>query len=1012
VEGLESPLVGREAEYQTLLHALERLQVGEGGIANIVGEAGLGKSRLVAELRKETSTMDINWVEGRCLSYGGTIPYLLWLDVLREILGVKVEDSPEEVREKLQDRIKDLIPDQYETLYPYLGHLLSLPLEDDLQEWVEDQDGEQFRSGTFEAVEWFIRGVTKEHPLVLVCEDLHWADPTSIQMLERIFQLTERDNILILCVFRPEKDHLCWGLREVAFEQYPDRYTDLQISPLSDTESGDLVGNLVGIEGIPDDLKARILGHAEGNPFYVEEILRSLIDSGHLVLDERINHWAATSDLEAIAIPDTLHGVLLARIDRLQRDTKRVLQMASVIGRIFLYRVLKAIAEEERDLDGHLQDLQVEEMIRERMRIPELEYIFKHHLTQEAAYNGLLKRERRTFHRQVAEVLEGLFPDRVEENLGLLAYHWEQAEDPEKATEFLLRAGDKSRLAFAHQEAVDYYHRARTIYEEQVEFELASRVLLQLGLTYHSAFDFQNSQQSYERAFELMKDVGETRATEIPPAPHAFRIIANEPITLDPQLFTDEDSALFIFQLFSGLVETSSNMSIVPDVAKRWELLDGGMRYVFHLRDDVYWTDGKHVTAHDFEFAWKRLFHPERDLGSMTLSYDIKNTRAYHQGEFQDADKVGVRALDEFTLEVELERPIYHFLHSLAFLRMGPVPRHVVEEYGDDWSSWEHIVTNGPFKLASRNPNVSLTFERNPSYHGPFKGNLETVHITVETSLNKTPFEYYKEDLVDFIWLGRVPVQDWESVRHRYAKDFITCLSSFAVFIGFDSSRKPFDDVRVRQALAMAVDKEEIAHEILNGFYSPATGGFIPLGYPGHNGDIGVQYRPDEARKLLSEAGYPGGLRFPDVELHVINGHGLVASAKYMQSKWLENLGVNVVVRPVEVDWFMSNPTPHFSIIGDGPMSPDPGFFLDLARKYNKWQDNDFDRLLSSISDSTDHIERITLCQSADEILMLKLPRIPILYWRMHMLVKPWVKGYSMYRLVQWIWKDVILEPH
>jgi tetratricopeptide (TPR) repeat protein len=213
-------------------------------------------------------------------------------------------------------------------------------------------------------------------------------------------------------------------------------------------------------------LKWRILSRAEGNPFYVEEIIRSLMDSGAIVQDEATGCWQAIRDVADIAIPDTLYGVLMARIDRLQEETKRVLQLAAVIGRIFLYRVLAAIAREERELDDHLLTLQREEMIRQRARLPELEYIFKHHLTQEAAYNGLLKRERRVFHRQVAEALERLFPDRMEEQAGLLAHHWERAEEPEKAQHYLYQAGEQARRQYANQEAITYFRRALALLKD------------------------------------------------------------------------------------------------------------------------------------------------------------------------------------------------------------------------------------------------------------------------------------------------------------------------------------------------------------------------------------------------------------------------------------------------------------------------------------------------------------------------------------------------------------------
>jgi len=460
IEGLESPLVGRDAEFQALREVLGRLQAGVGGIVTVVGEVGIGKSRLVVELRKEAASLGARWVEGRCLSYGESMAYHPWVDMLHGLLGVSAEDPPLAVRNALRRWIKGLCPDDLDEVYPYLGRMMSLPLEDEVQERLRGLEPQGLKVLTFRAVERVLESGSHEGPVVLVCEDLHWADASSLELLEQSLGLTEQVSLLLICAFRPYRDHGCWGIRETASRLYDHRYTDVRLSPLSAGDSEALVGNLLEVEALPRPLRTRILEHAEGNPFYVEEVIRSLIDSGAIVYDEGMEQWQATRGVEDIAVPDTLQGVLTARIDRLEEQGRRVLQMASVIGRIFLYRVLATIAETERELDVHLSTLQREEMIRERARVPEMEYIFKHHLTQEAAYDGLLRRERRLLHRQVAEALEQLFPDRVEEQLGLLAHHWEGAGEQERAVEYLRRAGEQAAAQFANTEAVGYFSRA------------------------------------------------------------------------------------------------------------------------------------------------------------------------------------------------------------------------------------------------------------------------------------------------------------------------------------------------------------------------------------------------------------------------------------------------------------------------------------------------------------------------------------------------------------------------
>jgi len=1024
IAGLESPLVGREAEMGALREAVEHLQAGVGGIVTLVGEAGLGKSRLVAEARKRTLAKvsepsqgwsSVQWVEGRCLSYGTFIAYLLWLDVLRGLLSMSVEDPLIAVRDALRQLVQTLCPDHLDDVYPYLGRLMSLPLEDEVEAVLRDLEGEQLKVGTFRAMETLIEYAASDRPLVLVCEDLHWADPTSIELLEHLLALTDRAPLLFICVFRPQTEHGSWELRETAARLYRYRHTDLWLDPLSASESETLVGNLLGVEGLPQKLKWRILSHTEGNPFYVEEIIRSLMDSGAIVRDEATGCWVATRDVADIAIPDTLQGVLMARIDRLQEETKRVLQLAAVIGRIFLYRVLAAIAQEERELDAHLLTLQREEMIRERARLPELEYIFKHHLIQEAAYNGLLKRERRGFHRQVAEALEQLFPDRMEEQAGLLAHHWERAEEPDKATEYLLRAGDQARLAYAHQEAIDYYRRALVLLKEQGEHERAARTLMKLGLTYHAAFDFRRARQAYEEGFALWQRAGQVQPAVPPlPAPHALRVDWSEPKTLDPAMAGDVTSSPVIDQLFSGLAEESPEMDIVPDVARTWEVLEGGRKYVFQLRDDVRWSDGTPVTAGDFEYAWKRVLDPATGSPVANLLYDVKGARAFHQGEVSDPDRVEVRALDEVTLVVELERPTSYFLHLVAYGATYPVPRHVVEAHGGAWTEMGNIVTNGPFRLEAWQPEQTMILACNPEYHGWFRGNVQRVELSLLVDPS-AQLEMYEVAGLDVFHLCDLPAAERDRARQQHAGEYILVPVLITDYMGFDVSQPPFDDTRVRRAFVLATDRETLADVVMRGYIFPATGGFVPPGIPGHSSGIGLLYDPEQARQLLAEAGYPGGRGFPVIS--GLTSRLRETESEYLQAQWQENLGLEIRWETMEgtvlPDRLYREPPDMFlaAWLADYP-DPDNFLRVGLSRIRARWQNEAYDRLVEEARRVTDQGERMKLYGQADRILVEEAPIMPFAYRRCHLLVKPWVRKYPASGLGEFFWKDVIIEPH
>ncbi len=1062
IAGLQSPLVGRDAECAALSEALACLRSGVGGIVTIVGEAGLGKSRLVAELRcsagcqpaaraEEGRNADcsrstprqhgqpaagtegndgadyqsarrtgVQWLEGRCLSYGTSIAYLLWLDVLRNLLGVTVEDSPQQVLNRLRECTEALCADSAGSHFPYLARLLSLPLDAETESRLRDEDGQQLKSHTFQAVDALLRCAAGERPLVLVCEDLHWADPTSLELLERLLALTDRTSLLLILVFRPDLAHGSWQLRETIRRSYRHRHTDIELHPLSAADSQTLVGNLLQMEDLPADLRLRIIAAAEGNPFYVEEVIRGLMDGGAIARDEATGRWLVTHEVAEIVIPDTLQGVLVARLDRLEEDTRRVLQMAAVIGRVFLYHVLTAIAAEQRDLDGHLLTLQRQEMIRERARLPELEYIFKHELTREAAYNGILKADRRAFHRQVAEALERLFPERIDEQLGLLAYHWERAGDAARATGYLLRAGDQARLAYAHAEAVAYYQRALAFMQDAADPGPAARTWMKLGLTYHSAFDFGRAGEAYDRAFALRQEAERGRRASrvaLPPAPHAFRRawVSNVPIHFDPGVANNAPLEDIIREMFSGLLEVTPDLDSQPDVAREWEVLEGGRRYVFHLRDDVYWSDGTPVTAGDFEYSCKRVLEPRTISEKASMLYDISKGCAFHQGQVTDAAEVGVSAPDPRTLVVELEGPSGCFLSVLACTATFPVPRHAVEAHGQDWAQPERVISNGAFLLRTWQPGQAVILERNPRYHGRRGGNVGRVEFRLfPVSRWSAASEMYEADQLDTLVIGSTYGQEW--TRQRLAADYVWERVLSTHYLGFVASCAPFDDVRVRRAFAMAVDRQKLP-AVAFGRLAPATSGFVPPGMPGHSPGIALPYDPQGARRLLAEAGYPQAHGLPVLELLTTEGGG-VALARNLQAQWAEGLGADIRTQAVDLvvpalAATSGTAPPHMFLQGWIADYPDPDNLLrvGLPREQLRWRNEAYERLVEDARRCMDQAERMRLYRRADKILVEDVALLPLSYGRWHVLAKPWAKlRLSPQKAI--LSKDVIIEPH
>src|SRR5215218_7814269 len=337
-EGLTSPLVGRAAEFRLVHDKLEEVRQGRGAFVAVVGEAGLGKSRLLAEVRTTTDSQPpVAWLEGRALSYEQAVTYYPWRQVIRQAIGAQEGEAPETVRERIR-----LASDRYGLEgdeLPFLEAMLGVESEVSSQTMME-LAGDTLMEGITKATRDYVSGLAQTTPTVIVFDDLHWADTASLELLLNVAGLVEDRPLLIICLLRPDKDAPSWSAIERARGELGERYTEILLEPLDAADAQELLGNLLYIEDLPESVRKLILNKAEGNPFFVEEVIRTLIDSEYIVQEN--NHWRATREIVNVNIPDTLSGVLGARIDRLPENTKHVAQTAAVLGRIFAYRALTA----------------------------------------------------------------------------------------------------------------------------------------------------------------------------------------------------------------------------------------------------------------------------------------------------------------------------------------------------------------------------------------------------------------------------------------------------------------------------------------------------------------------------------------------------------------------------------------------------------------------------------------------------------------------------------------------
>jgi class 3 adenylate cyclase/tetratricopeptide (TPR) repeat protein len=455
---LDSPLVGREKERAQFEGTVARTLAGEGGVLFVLGEAGLGKSRLTTEVRRSSPT-GVVWLEGRSLSFGKDLSYLPFREILQRAAGTSADDADQERLVKLALLVERLFGDDAEVVLSVLATLLSLPMSDELEERVRYLEGEAMGRQIARSMRLLLRRLAEERPLVLVLEDAHWLDPSSLAFLRELLPLTREVPLRVCLAGRPEADSPTAALRALATACCGERVEEINLAPLGAEQIRGLVHNLVGGDELPRSLREAIGARAEGNPLFVEEVIRALVDLGGLV-PYQSGGLRVMEKAGEITIPDTLQGVITGRIDRLFPGPRDALRTAAVIGRSFSQTLLAGVVSDPSGLAGDLALLREREFVRVLRTQPQPEYSFKHVLIQEAAYEGLLLRRRREIHLRVATAIEQLHADRLEEVYGLLAYHYTKAEAWDKSQGYLLEAGRQAGRIAADPETLAHFERA------------------------------------------------------------------------------------------------------------------------------------------------------------------------------------------------------------------------------------------------------------------------------------------------------------------------------------------------------------------------------------------------------------------------------------------------------------------------------------------------------------------------------------------------------------------------
>jgi class 3 adenylate cyclase/predicted ATPase len=494
--------VGRTAEFETLCQALDRARAGHGQVVALVGEPGVGKSRLFWEFTHSRRTVDWLILESGSVSYGKATAYLPVIDLLKAYFSIEDRDDVRKIREKVTGKLLTLDKSLEPTLPAFLT-LLDVAVED--QQW-QSLDPPQRRRRTLEAIKRLVLRESQVQPLLLVIEDLHWIDSETQALLDSLVESLPTARILLLVNYRLEYQH-GWGNKTY--------YSQLRIDPLPPESADELLQALLGDDANLRLLKQLLINRTEGNPFFLEESVRTLVET-KLLVGERGNYRLARP-LESTHVPVTVEAVLAARIDRLPPEEKRLLQSAAVIGKDVPFALVQTIADQsEEELRHGLTRLQAAEFLYETSLFPEVEYTFKHALTHEVAYGSVLQERRRVLHSAIVDAIERLYADRLAEHVERLAHHALRGEVWDKAVAYLNQAGKKSVARSAYREAVAYFKRALEalgyLPETKETLEQAISIRLDLGpaLIATTATSAPEVEQTYIEARGLCERLGET----------------------------------------------------------------------------------------------------------------------------------------------------------------------------------------------------------------------------------------------------------------------------------------------------------------------------------------------------------------------------------------------------------------------------------------------------------------------------------------------------------------------
>jgi ABC-type oligopeptide transport system substrate-binding subunit/serine/threonine protein kinase len=978
-----------------------------GGLVLVVGPSGIGKTRLAVEAARRAASAGALVLAGEA-RVRGSRP----LAPLQKVLQVVSEHCTRGGVEKTGS----LLGKNAKIFAAYEPSLVLVP-GFELFPDPEPLPAPEARRRLLESLRATLDSLAEEQPVLLILDDLQWADELTLALLDQIATAPSNAPVLVVATVRSEEgEDIVDSLAERP------RASVVRLDRLGRDAVREVVADALGVSAAlaPEPLVDLVDARALGVPFWVTEVLHAAALE-HVI--ERDDDGAWHERLErATRLPLGTTEILGLRLRGLSPRERAYADAVAVVGRGGSPAVLREVAnlDEPAALEVlqslralHVLDVDID--AREEGESESEGIRFAHDKLAEAAYALLDGAQRSKLHARAAAVLARVGP-LLGGTAEALAWHHEQAGDAAKSIEQWLIAGDAARALSALKDAERCYERAAALCEKIGDVAALAKTLMKLGLVHAAVFDTTGSQRAYQRAFSLwseLKSAGSTHAA----TPTALVRVTHQPRSLDPARAYDSDSLFVQAQLFEGLVELDDDGDVLPAAASSWEMSGDGRTYTFFLRDDAKFSDGTPVSAADFELSWKRTLDPRTRSPVAQLLYVVENARAYHEGSITDPNRVGVHARGPRTLEVKLSEPSAYLLHLLSHPATFPIPAKVFFEHGARWTAPGNMTSNGAFMLEERTAR-QVKLRRNPLYAGRAEGNVAEIHVDAYRNYADclVGFGEGKLDIVDMLAADASALAE---ARARFAENVKLLPLYSTQYLALRPDRPPLDDERVRKALACLVDRDALANKIGAGAQIVAKGGFIAPGIGGHSASLSLRFDPERASALLADAGYSSPDKLPLLRWVHTHGLGDTTLVDAVLAGW-SAFGVRVDLRVVDWNEFerlSAEDPPHVSIGGWIADYPDADSFTRACfhsvdgAEHIGFRDARFDELCETAARTADARARDELYALADHMLVAeKCVVVPLAYGQDPVLLRSTIRSFPRAGSYLRAMKNVIVD--